>query len=99
MLTAQDAPVDVCEDARLAALDGQIGNLEDGSGHVRSGDGERYSDMSEKSKPATRPEDHMEKPVMQEPQEEFVADQSVPSRDIHDAPRKQPAEPPRGNEE
>jgi hypothetical protein len=38
--------------------------------------------MSKRQKPPTRPERHMEKPVMEQPQEEFVAPQSVPSRDL-----------------
>jgi hypothetical protein len=38
--------------------------------------------MSEKQKPPTRPDDHMEKPVMDAPQEEFVSSESVPSHDV-----------------
>lgn len=41
--------------------------------------------MNPKDKLPTKPEPHMEKQVMDQPQEEFVADQSVPSRDISDA--------------
>ena len=49
------------------------------------------SDMNENTKPPTRPEDHTEKQTMDEPQEEFVADQSVPSHSISEQP-KAPAE-------
>jgi hypothetical protein len=38
--------------------------------------------MSKRQKPPTRPEHHVEKPVMDQPQEEFVAPKSVPSRDV-----------------
>ena len=40
--------------------------------------------MNSKDKLPTQPEPHMEKQVMDEPQEEFIADQSVPSRDVSD---------------
>ena len=48
--------------------------------------------MSEERQPKGEPA-HMEKPIMTEPQEEFVADQSVPSRDVSE-PRKKPARQP-----
>jgi hypothetical protein len=53
--------------------------------------------MRKKTTPPTRPETHREKQVMDKPQEEFVANQSIPSQDVSEqsiSPQKpQPAHP------
>jgi hypothetical protein len=46
--------------------------------------------MSNEDKPQPNAQiPHMEKQIMDEPQEEYVADQSTPSKDISDLPKEE----------
>lgn len=65
---------------------------EEGTKEERGWSGKRYVYMSEQDKPqrgAQKP--HMEKPIMDEPQEEFIGEEAQPSKDISEvAPEERP---------
>lgn len=85
MLAAFDFPRDAVEDRKAVAHHRKIVNVENGrAGHEQEAAGERYPTMSTERKPEDPKFKPTEKEAMSEPQEEFVADQSVPSKDLHE---------------
>ncbi len=102
MLARLDGPRDILQNWKAAAHDRELTELEDGfragHGHEQIAADQRYRCMSNERKQDDGKFKPTEKETMDEPQEEFVADQSVPSRDIHEVQEHEVADIHEGRE-